>query len=62
MQSILIILSIGLLGGMAIGLQSPMSSIISQKLGVMESIFIVHAGGALAVLIPMLVSDTRLGQ
>ena len=62
MQSILIILFIGLLGGMAIGLQSPMSSIISQKLGVMESIFIVHAGGALAVLIPMLVSGTRLGQ
>lgn len=62
MQTILIILFVGLMGGMAIGLQSPMSSILSQKLGVMESIFIIHAEGALAVLIPMLASGTKLGQ
>ena len=62
MQSILIILFIGLLGGMAIGLQSPMSSMISQRIGVLESIFIIHLGGALAVLIPMLANGSKLGQ
>lgn len=54
MQSILVIIVIGLIGGMAVGLQAPMSSIISQRLGVLESIFIIHLGGALAVLLPLL--------
>ena len=34
MQSILVIIIIGLVGGMAVGLQAPMSSMISQRLGV----------------------------
>ena len=54
MQSILVIIFIGLIGGMAVGLQAPMSSIISQRLGVLESIFIIHFGGALVVLLPLL--------
>ena len=54
MQSILVIIVIGLIGGMAVGLQAPMSSIISQRLGVLESIFIIHLGGALVVLLPLL--------
>lgn len=62
MQPIFFILFIGLIGGMAIGLQSPMSSMISQRIGVLESIFIVHLGGALAVFIPMLVNGSKLGQ
>lgn len=62
MQPIFFIILVGLLGGMAIGVQSPMSSMISQRLGVMESIFIVHAGGALAVSIPLLVFGSRLGE
>jgi transporter family-2 protein len=62
MQSIFIILLIGLAGGMAIGLQSPMASIISQRIGVLESIFIIHIGGAVAVLFPMLANGSKLGQ
>lgn len=62
MQPIFFIILVGLLGGMAIGVQSPMSSMISQRLGVMESIFIVHVGGALAVSIPLLVFGSRLGE
>jgi transporter family-2 protein len=54
MQNIIIIILIGLAGGVAVGLQSPMASMISGKLGVFESIFIVHIGGALAALIPLL--------
>ena len=54
MQSIIIIILIGLMGGVAVGVQAPLSSMISQRLGIMESIFIVHLGGAIAVLIPLL--------
>ena len=58
MQSIIVIIFVGLVGGMAVGLQAPMSSMISQRLGVLESIFIIHLGGAIAVLIPMLIFGT----
>jgi transporter family-2 protein len=54
MESILLIILIGLAGGVAVGLQSPMASILTQRLGVFESIFIVHAGGALIALVPLL--------
>jgi transporter family-2 protein len=54
MNHFMLIIFIGLLGGMAIGLQGPFSSIIGQRMGILESVFIVHAGGALAALIPLL--------
>ena len=54
METIFIIIAVGLIGGIAIGLQSPMSSLISQKLGILESVFIVHLGGAIIALIPLL--------
>ncbi len=62
MQPIFLIILVGLLGGMAIGVQSPMSSIMSQRLGMMESVFIIHAGGALAALIPLLIFGSKLGE
>ena len=55
MQSIIIIILIGLAGGIAVGIQSPLASMISQRLGVLESIFIIHLGGALIALIPLLI-------
>ncbi len=54
MQSIIVIILIGLVGGIAVGIQSPLSSMISQRLGVIESIFIIHLGGAIAALIPLI--------
>ena len=54
MQPILVIILIGLIGGIAVGLQSPLASMISQRLGIFESVFIVHIGGALIALIPLL--------
>ena len=54
MESILLIILIGLAGGVAVGLQGPMASLISQRLGLFESVFIVHMGGALVALIPLL--------
>jgi len=62
MQPIFLIILVGLLGGMAIGVQSPMSSIISQRMGMMESVFIIHAGGALAALIPLFIFGSKLGE
>lgn len=54
MESTLLIILIGLAGGVAVGLQSPMASMITQRLGVFESVFIVHIGGAFLALLPIL--------
>lgn len=54
MESILLIIAIGLIGGIAVGLQSPMASMITQRLGIFESVFIIHLGGAMIALIPIL--------
>lgn len=62
MQPIFFIILIGLMGGIAIGFQSPMASMISQKMGVWESIFIVHAGGAVGALIPLIVFGNNLKE
>jgi len=63
MQSIILIILIGLAGGVAVGIQAPLSSMISQRLGILESVFIVHLGGAVAALIPLIYySGGKLGQ
>ena len=54
MEAILLIILIGLAGGIAVGLQSPLASILSQRLGLFESVFIVHIGGAVIALLPLL--------
>jgi transporter family-2 protein len=54
MEAILLIILIGLAGGIAVGLQGPMASMISQQLGLFESVFIVHIGGAVIALLPLL--------
>ena len=54
MESILLIILIGLAGGIAVGLQSPMASMITQRLGMFESVFIIHIGGALLALLALL--------
>ena len=63
MESILLIILIGLAGGIAVGLQSPMASMLTQRLGMFESVFIVHVGGALLALLPLLFyGGGKLGQ
>ena len=62
MESIIFIILIGLAGGIAVGLQSPMASMITQRLGIFESVFIVHLGGLLIALIPMLIYGNKLSQ
>lgn len=43
-----------LVGGMAAQVQSPLSSMLGQKLGILSSIFIVHLGGALVSLVVLI--------
>jgi transporter family-2 protein len=62
MESVILIILIGLAGGIAVGLQSPMASIITQRLGIFESVFIVHIGGAIIALLPMLIYGSKLSQ
>jgi transporter family-2 protein len=54
METIFLIILIGLAGGIAVGLQSPMASMLTQRMGIFESVFIVHVGGAVIALIPLL--------
>ena len=42
-----------LFGGIAVGLQGPLSSMITEQIGVTESIFIVHISGALMIGLPL---------
>jgi transporter family-2 protein len=63
MNSIVLVILVALAGGVAVALQSPLASMLSQRLGILESIFIVHMGGALLTLIPLvLIGGGRLGQ
>ena len=62
MDAVFLIILVGLVGGVAVGLQGPMASMISQRLGIFESVFIVHLGGALVALIPMLLIGNKLRE
>jgi transporter family-2 protein len=54
MQALIPIVLIGLISGVAVGLQSPLASMITQRLGMLESIFIIHVGGAILIAIPLI--------
>lgn len=63
MEPIVLIILIGLAGGVAVGLQGPMASMISQRLGIFESVFIIHLTGAVIALLPLLfLSGGKLAQ
>jgi len=63
MDSVFVIILVGLAGGIAVGMQSPLASLLSQRLGMLESIFIVHIGGAVFSLLPLVfLGGGRLGQ
>jgi transporter family-2 protein len=55
MNAILLVILVALAGGVAVALQSPLASMLSQRLGILGSIFIIHIGGALLSLLLLLV-------
>lgn len=63
MTAIIPIIFIGLCGGVAIGLQGPFSSFMGQRLGILEAVFIIHLGGAIAALVPIVfMGEGKLAQ
>jgi len=54
MQLLILVVLVGLAGGVAVGLQGPLASLMSQRIGTLESIFYIHLGGAVFSLIPLL--------
>ncbi len=48
MSGLFLVLAIGLLGGIAAGLQGPLASVMAKQVGIMGSIFIIHLGGTVA--------------
>ena len=46
-SSTITVILVGLLGGVAVGLQGPMSGVMSQRLGPLGSSLIIHTGGAI---------------
>jgi transporter family-2 protein len=46
MQSLVLAVFFGLLGGVAVALQGPLASMISQRMGTLQSVLIVHVSGA----------------
>lgn len=64
MPTLALVILFGLAGGIAVGMQGPAASTITAKIGVLESIFIIHIGGALIVGLPLFVlrAGGNLGQ
>ena len=63
MQPIMIVVIVGLLGGVAVAFQVPLAGIITQRLGMLESAFIVHLGGTVTAFIPLaFLAGGRLGE
>ena len=54
MQTFALVMLVGILTGFVVSFQAPMASLISGRLGTLESVFIVHMGGAIAAAIPLL--------
>jgi transporter family-2 protein len=62
MQTLLLAVIVGLLGGVAVGLQGPLASLMSQQVGTLGSVFIIHLGGAvMAGLLLLVMGGGNLG-
>jgi transporter family-2 protein len=62
MQSFVFVIFIGLACGGALSLLSPLSSMINKRLGVLETVVIVHISGLLAGIVILLVTREGFGN
>jgi transporter family-2 protein len=53
-SEVLSIIGVGLIGGIAVGLQGPMSGALSQRLGPLGASLIIHVGGAILSFVLLL--------
>ena len=51
MSTLIIVIIVGLIGGVAVAFQVPLAGIITQKMGMLESAFLVHLGGAITAAV-----------
>lgn len=62
MHPLVLAVIVGLLSGVAVALQGPLASLMSQYVGTMGSVFIIHLGGALmAGAVLLVLGGGRLG-
>jgi transporter family-2 protein len=63
MESIPFLILIGIAGGIAVGFQGPLASIMTQRMGALESSLIVHSGGAmLSLVLVLLIGGGKISQ
>lgn len=48
MPTMVLVIIIGLIGGVSVGLQQPLSSLLAGRLGTWEGVFIIQLGGVIA--------------
>jgi transporter family-2 protein len=53
MNLVLVSVLVGLLGGVAVGLQNPLAAQMGRRVGILESAFIIHLGGAVLAGVPL---------
>lgn len=51
MTALMIVIVVGLVGGLAAGLQGPLASLMAKNVGTWGSVFLIHVGGALGCLL-----------
>ena len=62
MPVVLLSIIVGLVAGAAIGVQNPLASIMGQRVGLLQSAFIIHVGGAIiSGILLLLVPGGHLG-
>lgn len=56
MYIVIISIIVGVVAGLSVGVQNPISSLVGQRIGILQGAFMIHVGGALAagVLLLML--------
>ena len=47
MQAIVFSLLVGIVGGLAIGFQNPLASLMGSRIGLLQGAFMIHLGGAI---------------
>jgi transporter family-2 protein len=54
MNPVVVSVLMGLLGGLAVGLQNPLAAQMGRRMGFLESAFVIHLGGAILAGLPLL--------
>lgn len=53
MNAVVVAVVVGLLAGVAVGLQNPLAALMGRRVGILESAFIIHFGGAIIAGVPL---------